>query len=163
MPADMKPIAASARRLADDHPPVRTVALRAVHESVGGPTPTAAATHPLSISLTAALIAIRHDAPMVLATMNGMHDALPSSQYQSAGHPTLDGCLRSAVATQTGLAIGHAEQLLAFADHANGLAIGYLALTRATVAIPQGAQWRSWCPFANAAAPLSALCVDSSP
>ncbi len=141
MPADMKPIIASARRTAEDHPTTRTMALRAVNDSHGAATSPAPSS---GISLTAALIAIRHDAPMVLATANGTHDMLPSTQYQATGDPSLDACLRSGVAAQTGLVLGHAEQLLAFADHSSGLAIGYLALTRATCAAPAGTSWRSW-------------------
>ncbi len=142
MPADMKPIAASPRRMPEDHLPARTISLRAVndihasHAAVAVPT--------ASVSLTAALLAVRHDAPMVLTTANGSQDALPSTQFQAPAQLSLDACLRQGVADQTSLTLGHAEQLLAFADRTTGLAIGYLALTRAQSAPPPGANWHCW-------------------
>jgi hypothetical protein len=148
MPADMKPATASARRLMDDPLPARTIALRAANDPPSGHTGTPAlGPVPLatsSVSLTAALIAIRRDAPMVLTVAGSAHDTLPSCPFQTPGYQALDGCLRDGVAEQTGVAIGHAEQLLAFTDRSSGLAIGYLALTRALSSTPTGATWRSW-------------------
>ena len=84
MPAEMKPITASARRLTDDLQPVRTVTLRAVNDpsqhqvltnSTGG---TTMKSPELAVNLTAALVAVSNDTPMVLTTSSSGIDALPS-------------------------------------------------------------------------------------
>lgn len=141
MPADMKPIAAAARRSPEDHPPARTVSLRAVHDSSLeqiAPAPAA------PVSLAAAMIAIRHETPMVLTAANGSHDTIPFTTYQASAGLSLDQCLRDGVTRQTGHAIGHAEQLVTFAQPTSGLAVGYMVLTRASSHLPPGTSWRCW-------------------
>lgn len=149
MPADVKPTLAAARRLPEDPAPVRSFALRAVNDMeapIAAPS-SAAGTAVTSVSLTAAIVSIQHDAPMVLTITEGGSDALPSALFRTPGHASLDACLRDGVAAQTGLAIDYADQLLAFADEQAGLGIGYLALSRATTATPAGTTWRSWYEF----------------
>ena len=153
MPADMKPNLASARRLDDDHVQARPISLRAVTEPSVAQTPVVVASsatpHPnknpeLAINLTAALVSVSHDAPMVLTTTSHGADVLPSARYQAANQISLDACLRQGVADQTGSELGHAEQLQTFSERTNGLAIGYLALTRPAHSIGASATWRGW-------------------
>ena len=150
MPADMKPIISSSRRMAEDHATVRPINLRAVSEPTSSPVaakglgPAAASQIELNVSVTAAIVAVNDDAPVVLTIAASGLDSLPSSRFQPARQISLDACLREAVTRQTSLRLGHAEQLLAFADLTSGLGIGYLALTRTTANTPAGAVWRSW-------------------
>ncbi len=150
MPAEMKPITASARRLTDDLQPVRTVSLRAVNDPsqhqvlTNGTGATTMKSPELAVNLTAALVAVSNDTPMVLTTSSSGIDALPSARFTWTGHTTLETSLRQGVAEQTGLEIGHAEQLQSFAERTNGLAIGYLALTRPANGATSNAAWRDW-------------------
>ena len=150
MPADMKPNLASARRLADDHQPARTVALRTIQDATSHQLPSngigaqVIKNPDLAVNLTAALVAISNDTPVVLTALASGIDALPSARYQSVSQLTLDGCLRQGVAEQTGFVLGHAEQLQTFAERSNGLAVGYLALTRTGQGTAANAAWRSW-------------------
>jgi hypothetical protein len=150
MPADMKPILSSPRRMVEDHAKVRPINLRAIHETAGphmpgnGLGPAVASLTELNVSVSAAIVAVADDAPVVLTTVASGVDSLPSSRFQPARQMSLDACLREGVTEQTGLHLGHAEQLLAFADLTSGLGIGYLALTRTTANAPAGAVWRSW-------------------
>lgn len=149
-----KPIAAASRR----HPHESSEAVHSMGlRSVGDGRPAVGAhefdgvTSGLqstgSVSLTAALLAVRNDAPVVLtALVNGV-DTLPCARFELPGPDTLEACLRDGIAEQTSLSVGHIEQLQAFIDHAAGLGIGYLALTRATVPVPAGTAWRSWFDF----------------
>ncbi len=150
MPSDMKPITASARRLTDDLQPVRTVALRTVqdvsqHQLPANGIGAQPMKHPeLAVNLTAALVAISNDTPMVLTASTAGTDALPSARFQWNGQTSLETTLRQGVAAQTGLQLGHAEQLQTFAERTNGLAVGYLALTRPTHGATANAAWRDW-------------------
>ncbi len=154
MPADMKPNLASARRRDDDdHVQSRHISLRAVTEpSVAQPSVVVAQgttlqpikNSELTVNLTAALVSVSQDAPMVLTTTSLGTDVLPSARYPTASQISLDACLRQGVADQTGSELGHAEQLQTFADRTNGLAIGYLALTRPAQSIGTTAVWRGW-------------------
>lgn len=150
MPSDMKPITASARRLTDDLQTVRSVALRTVHDVSQHQIPASGIgaqpiRHPeLAVNLTAALVAISNDTPMVLTASTSGIDALPSARFYWNGHTSLETSLRQGVAEQTGLELGHAEQLQTFAERTNGLAVGYLALTRPANGALSNSAWRDW-------------------
>jgi hypothetical protein len=151
MPADMKPTLSNPRRLAEDHAMVRPLALRVMNEPNGpivtghGTVPPAASHSQLNVSVSAAIVAMSRDEPMVLATTVDGIDSLPSANFQAGRQPTLDACLRDGVAEQTGLRLGYMEQLVARADGSSSdLGIGYLALTRTTSGVSAGAVWRSW-------------------
>ena len=156
MPSDMKPITASARRLADDLQPVRSVALRTIHDVSQHQVPgNGIATQPpkqqepgkqqeLAVNLTVALVAISNDTPMVMTTSRAGMDALPSARFHWDGSTSLETTLRDGVSEQTGSELGHAEQLQTFAERTNGLAVGYLALTRPANGTMADAAWHDW-------------------
>jgi hypothetical protein len=68
------------------------------------------------ISLDAVIIAVTGDAPRVLVVRDGGDDALPSGPLDLKAHPTLERGLRTWVTQQTGLTLGHVEQLYTFGD-----------------------------------------------
>jgi hypothetical protein len=111
----------------------------------------------VEIGLTAAILSVRDNEPMVLvvrdeagAGLNG----LPYGPFAPLTHRTLDIGLRAGVAAQTGLELGYVEQLYTFGDrgrHAEPgdvsapvVSIGYLALTRGCEQLPARNVWRSW-------------------
>ncbi len=117
---------------------------------------------PVEIGLTAAIVAVRDDAPLILTARSGDKDAeaaLPSGPFDPVHHRTFEIGLRSWVNEQTGAPLGYVEQLYTFGDrgrHARAgdrdphvVSVGYLALTR----IGEDAQrrafgaWRSWYDF----------------
>lgn len=113
----------------------------------------------VEIGLSAAIICIHEGEPQILVVRpDGDHpapDALPSGPFDPLTHRTLEIGLRSWVAEQTGLQLGHVEQLYTFGDrgrHARFgdtsphiMSIGYLALTRPqTLTYAGGAIWRPW-------------------
>jgi hypothetical protein len=104
--------------------------------------------HPVSIELTAVVVAVTGEEPRILAIQDGR--ALPSGPFES-GHPTLQMGLRAWVERQTHHPLGYVEQLYTFADrdrgHAGGrmISISYLALTReAHASGDRDPGWRSW-------------------
>ncbi len=114
---------------------------------------------PVEVGLTAAIVAVSDDAPMILVARAGdaSHEAaLPSGPFDPLSHRTLEIGLRSWVSEQTGVPLGYVEQLYTFGDrgrHAQAgdrdphvLSIGYLALTRrgARGALASGAAFRPW-------------------
>ncbi len=123
-------------------------------------------THPLTsqisssaveIGLTAAILSVRDNEPMVLVVYEAAGlglDALPFGPFAPLHHRTLDIGLRAGVAAQTGLELGYVEQLYTFGDrgrHAEPgdvgapvVSIGYLALTRGTERLNAQNVWRSW-------------------
>ena len=126
--------------------------------SSAGPTPSNAPVAVVEIGLTAAILAVRDNEPMVLVVAGGEHaiasDGLPYGPFAPLEHRTLDIGLRAGVADQTGLELGYVEQLYTFGDrgrHAEpgdtGLpvvSIGYLALTQGCEQLFDQNQWRSW-------------------
>ncbi|MGH1418443.1 MAG: NUDIX hydrolase [Hyphomicrobiaceae bacterium] len=118
---------------------------------------------PVEIGLTAAIVALMRDEPVVLTVRgdddNGeVADGLPHGPFSPVEHRTLDIGLRSWVSEQTGLGLGYVEQLYTFGDrgrHAQPrdsdphvVSIGYLALTRVDAASEmQSGSWRSWYHF----------------
>lgn len=99
----------------------------------------------VSIGLSAAIVGLMQergpDTPLILVTSDpktGL-DTLPFGPFDPLAHRTFDLALRAFVETQTGLALGYAEQLYTFGDrgrHAQAsdaephiVSVGYLALT----------------------------------
>ena len=99
---------------------------------------------PIEVGLTAAIVAVKEDRPLVLVTGEGAHDkapaGLPFGPFDPLSHRTFEMGLRAWVERQTALNVGYVEQLYTFGDrgrHARAgdtgphvISIGYLALTR---------------------------------
>lgn len=112
----------------------------------------------VEVGLTAAIVAVRDNGPMVLVVcaedLGRTSDGLPFGPFSPLDHRTLDIGLRSWVAMQTGLELGYVEQLYTFGDrgrHAepgdtglHNVSIGYLALTRGCETLSEQNVWRSW-------------------
>jgi hypothetical protein len=125
------------------------------------------AVSPVEIGLTAAIITVRDNEPMVLVVSSddpvansppdAMSNGLPSGPFSPLEHRTFEIGLKASVARQTDLELGYVEQLYTFGDrgrHAEPgdagphvVSIGYLALTLATQALPSSTHWRSWYEF----------------
>lgn len=116
----------------------------------------------IEIGLTAAIVAVEGDEPMLLAAGSGSEKliGLPSGPFDPREHRTFEIGLRAWVKAQTGLSAGYVEQLYTFGDRgrqvpADGgphvVSIGYLALTRmpdtAGLAASAGAGFRPWYRF----------------
>jgi hypothetical protein len=103
---------------------------------------------PIEVGLTAAIVAVSEDHPLVLVTGEDSGDVagLPFGPFDPLSHRTLEMGLRAWVSAQTALNIGYVEQLYTFGDrgrHARPgdsaphvISVGYLALTR----VPENAQ-----------------------
>lgn len=119
-------------------------------------------TVPIEIGLTAAIVAIEANQPMILTASGdggGSLAGLPSGPFDAITHRTLEIGLRAWVEEQTGLRLGYVEQLYTFGDrgrHArlgdtevHVASIGYLALTRAAdnAARAAGATFEPWYRF----------------
>ncbi|MCB1507784.1 MAG: NAD regulator [Hyphomicrobiaceae bacterium] len=115
---------------------------------------------PVLIELTASVVTLVEETPMILAISGPDGDALPSGPFRPRRHRTLALGLKSWVSEQTGLDLGYVEQLYTFGDrgrHAHPgdtdphiVSIGYLALARHEdiLDIPAGGTlWRSWYGF----------------
>ncbi len=112
----------------------------------------------VEIGLTAAIIAVTDDEPLVLIVndpqVGPSIDGLPFGPFSPLEHRTLEIGLRSWVAKQTGIELGYVEQLYSFGDrgrHAQSedsgphvVSIGYLALTRGGDLASACNTWRSW-------------------
>ena len=107
------------------------------------------------ISLDAVIVAVTDDTPRVLVVTDGGVDALPSGPLDLVSHPTLERGMRSWVAQQTGLALGHVEQLYTFGDRFRDprevsggprvISAAYLALVReGRLAAGFEAAWADW-------------------
>ncbi len=92
-----------------------------------------------SVELTAAVIALNADQPVVLVKPSKAGETtLPSEVFHPHRHRALEDAIRARIASQTGLELGYVEQLLTdcglprAVDGANDrqLSIGYLALIR---------------------------------
>ena len=99
----------------------------------------------IEINLTAVILAMRGDEPVVYASSLGpaLPAGLPSGPFDPGRHRTLELGLRSFAHEQAGLTLGYVEQLYTFGDRGRLVAedkpeaaaphlvsIGYLALTR---------------------------------
>jgi len=117
---------------------------------------------PIEIGLTAAIVAIEDNEPLILTA--SAHDGdkltgLPFGPFDAVAHRTFEIGLRAWVEEQTGLRLGYVEQLYTFGDrgrHARAedtethvASIGYLALTRPAdnTAPAQGATFEPWYRF----------------
>ncbi|MCA1999872.1 MAG: NAD regulator, partial [Hyphomicrobiales bacterium] len=100
---------------------------------------------PIEINLTAVLMAVEGQTPLVYAARGGESLGLPSGPFDPLKHRTLEIGLRSFAQEQAGQALGYVEQLYTFGDRGRHAAerargevdasphvvsIGYLALTR---------------------------------
>jgi hypothetical protein len=117
---------------------------------------------PIEIGLTAAIVAIEGNEPVILTASGGDGDSLaglPFGPFDAVAHRTFEIGLRAWVEQQAGLRLGYVEQLYTFGDRgrharagdtdAHVASIGYLALTRAAdnaSRIP-GATFRPWYDF----------------
>lgn len=116
---------------------------------------------PIEIGLTAAIVSINGNEPLILTAPGGSDDelaGLPFGPFDAVSHRTFEIGLRAWVQEQTGLQLGYAEQLYTFGDrgrHAvaddtsvHVASIGYLALTRIAdnTSKPQvaGASFEPW-------------------
>jgi hypothetical protein len=118
-----------------------------------------AASLPVAIGLTAAIVAVRGDAPLILTALSGAGSpltALPSGPFDPVRHRTFEIGLRAWVAEQTGAPLGYVEQLYTFGDRGRNaragdrdphiVSVGYLALTR--IGEEQAdASYRNWYDF----------------
>ena len=117
---------------------------------------------PVEIGLTAAIVAIEGNEPLILIASG--HDGdklagLPFGPFDAVSHRTFEIGLRAWVQEQAGLRLGYVEQLYTFGDRgrhtlagdtdAHVASIGYLALTRAAdnVARAPGAAFEPWYRF----------------
>lgn len=102
---------------------------------------------PIEINLTAVIMAVQADQPVVYASRLGtdLHPGLPSGPFDPLNHRTLELGLRGFAQDQAGLDLGYVEQLYTFGDRGRNVpdggtfdalpsphivSIGYLALTR---------------------------------
>ncbi len=123
---------------------------------------------PVEIGLTAAIVAVKGDQPLILVARAGTATALavlPSGPFDPIAHRTFEIGLRAWVSEQTGTPLGYVEQLYTFGDrgrHSGAgsrdphvVSVGYLALTRmcadgpleAPLQAEQGAGYRPWYQF----------------
>ncbi len=118
---------------------------------------------PIEIDLTAAIVAIEGNEPLILTASGKAGDritGLPFGPFDAVSHRTFEIGLRAWVEEQTGLRLGYVEQLYTFGDRGRHTmpgdtdvhvaSIGYLALTRAidngTASAP-GASFEPWYRF----------------
>lgn len=110
------------------------------------------------LGLSAVVVAVTEDAPLVLVTRTSGMSGLPFGLFDPEGDRTLELTLRKWVTAQTGFEIGYVEQLYTFGDRgreapiARGadrvISIGYLALAPERDTLDgEGADWRDWYRF----------------
>jgi hypothetical protein len=117
---------------------------------------------PIEIGLTAAIVAIEGNEPLILTASGGVGDrlaGLPFGPFDAVAHRTFEIGLRAWVEEQAGLRLGYVEQLYTFGDRgrhtqagdtdAHVASIGYLALTRAAdnASPAPGATFEPWYRF----------------
>lgn len=98
---------------------------------------------PIEIGLTAAIVSIEGNEPLILTASGGDGETLaglPFGPFDAVAHRTFEIGLRAWVQEQTGLRLGYVEQLYTFGDRgrhaqrgdtdAHVASVGYLALTR---------------------------------
>ncbi|WP_315834528.1 NUDIX hydrolase [Bradyrhizobium prioriisuperbiae] len=98
---------------------------------------------PIEIGLTAAIVAVDTNEPVVLTAAPSDGDrlaGLPFGPFDAVSHRTFEIGLRAWVQEQSGLTLGYVEQLYTFGDRgrharagdtdAHMVSVGYLALTR---------------------------------
>jgi hypothetical protein len=118
---------------------------------------------PVEIGLTAAIVAIEGNEPLILTASGAGGDkleGLPFGPFDAVSHRTFEIGLRAWVEEQTGLRLGYVEQLYTFGDRGRHTqagdaemhmaSIGYLALTRAAdnnASRAPGATFEPWYRF----------------
>ena len=115
---------------------------------------------PIEIGLTAAIVAIEGNEPLILTASSGGGDklaGLPFGPFDAVSHRTFEIGLRAWVEEQAGLRLGYVEQLYTFGDRGRHTqagdthvaSIGYLALTRAAdnASRAPGATFEPWYRF----------------
>jgi hypothetical protein len=117
---------------------------------------------PIEIGLTAAIVAIEGNEPLILTASGSDGDRLPGlpfGPFDAVSHRTFEIGLRAWVEEQAGLRLGYVEQLYTFGDRgrhtqagdtdAHVASIGYLALTRAAdnTSPAEGATFEPWYRF----------------
>ena len=117
---------------------------------------------PIEIGLTAAIVAIEGNEPLILTASGGDGDrlaGLPFGPFEAVAHRTFEIGLRAWVEEQAGLRLGYVEQLYTFGDRGRHTeagdtgvhvaSIGYLALTRAAdnASPAPGATFEPWYRF----------------
>jgi hypothetical protein len=114
---------------------------------------------PIEIGLTAAIVAIEGNEPLILTASGSDGDklaGLPFGPFDAVSHRTFEIGLRAWVEEQAGLRLGYVEQLYTFGDRGRHTeagdthvaSIGYLALTRAADnARAPGATFEPWYRF----------------
>jgi hypothetical protein len=97
---------------------------------------------PVEVNLTAAIVALADDEPLILSAQAGgaQETALPSGPFNPLAHRTFEIGLREWVGEQAGAHLGYVEQLYTFGDRGRSaqagdlgphvVSVGYLALTR---------------------------------
>src|SRR5438874_9464609 len=114
---------------------------------------------PIESGLTAGLVAIEANEPLILTASASERDklaGLPFGPFDAVSHRTFEIGLRAWVEEQAGLRLGYVEQLYTFGDRgrhtqaadsvAHVASIGYLALTRAAdnASRAPGAAFEPW-------------------
>jgi hypothetical protein len=115
---------------------------------------------PIEIGLTAAIVAIESNEPLILIASSSEGDklaGLPFGPFDAVSHRTFEIGLRAWVEEQAGLRLGYVEQLYTFGDRGRHTeagdthvaSIGYLALTRAAdnASRAPGATFEPWYRF----------------
>ena len=115
---------------------------------------------PIEIGLTAAIVAIEDNEPLILTASGGEGGTLaglPFGPFDAVSHRTFEIGLRAWVEEQAGLRLGYVEQLYTFGDRGrhtqagdtHGASIVYLALTRPAdnTARAPGATFEPWYRF----------------
>jgi hypothetical protein len=117
---------------------------------------------PIEIGLTAAIVAIEGNEPLILTATGsegGKLAGLPFGPFDAVSHRTFEIGLRAWVEEQAGLRLGYVEQLYTFGDRgrhtqagdtdAHVASIGYLALTRPAdnASRAPGATFEPWYRF----------------
>jgi len=117
---------------------------------------------PIEIGLTAAIVAIEGNEPLILTASGSDGDrltGLPFGPFDAVAHRTFEIGLRAWVEEQAGLRLGYVEQLYTFGDRGRHTqagdtevhvaSIGYLALTRpaGNAAPAPGATFEPWYRF----------------
>ena len=135
---------------------------------------------PIEIGLTAAIVSIEGNEPLILTAFGGDGETLaglPFGPFDAVAHRTFEIGLRAWVQEQTGLRLGYVEQLYTFGDRgrhaqrgdtdAHVASVGYLALTRAAdntskprVAGATFAPWYRFFPWEDWRAARPAIIAD---
>ena len=133
-----------------------------------------APTMPVEVNLTAAIVAVAHDEPMILVA--GADSAgqatLPSGPFDPLAHRTFEMGLRAWVNEQADVRLGYVEQLYTFGDRGRQaqaddrdphvVSVGYLALTQlgdaeSGLEIAQFRRWYSFFPWEDRRAKKPAM------